>query len=628
VIESANGRVMASRTFSAGPAWRTETLSFKLDEPAMKARAFALKLAGAGVLNVDAFQAWQGLSERAYRSQGECEVALAIPKSEFSETRLQFADEPARFEYCVTGQLDGATLKFTAATATGREAVLPEVKLGRAGLGRLLGREKPGRENGACALTAFPDAPLGQFRITAWVERDGVRVSPVNELLLTRIRRPVHLREDAPNSPFGAHFMASPLTIKMLKAAGVNWARFHDAATELTGWYHLEPEKGKWAFRDQEIQLYRDHHIKIFAGLQTTPLWASYYQDAGKPDVHGYFDRYFPPKRLDDWSRYVQTVTARYRGVIDDYFIWNEPWGATFWHTGYNAATKDYTQAASAAADFAKLSIATYQAAKAGNPAAQISGFNSYGDDKGQAWTRGVFDAGAYPYCDLVDYHFYTDKDQAQPGDQAQAAYDAAIGYLKQAVPGFAKPVYLSEGQSNSNGVTGSGVGLYQNAICWAADRQPPPAISADKTCRYVVASLAAGAAKVFLYSAHCYACLAVEATYVAFVAVIGPDGYPNVETAAYSNLAWFLEDATFVRVIKLNAQVNGYLFTGRQGMVAVISGLRNGVYQVPPSAELAVSDLFGNPSDGIYRGTLLYVATKLSAPELEKRLGANRERK
>ena len=121
-------------------------------------------------------------------------------------------------------------------------------------------------------------------------------------------------------------------------------------------------------------------------------------------------------------------------------------------------------------------------------------------------------------------FHFYTDQDQAQPGAQAPQTYQDAVGYIKSHVPDFDKPVYMSEGQSNSTGSTGgAGFGLYQQALSWP--NSSDPILNADKTCRYVVATLAAGCSKVFLYSAHGYTCLAVEAS---FVTLDGPDGYAS----------------------------------------------------------------------------------------------------
>ena len=171
----------------------------------------------------------------------------------------------------------------------------------------------------------------------------------------------------------------------------------------------------------------------------------------------------------------------------------------------------------------------------------------------------------------------------------------------------------MSEGQGNSTGTEGGGgFGLFKHALPWSNTEDP--ILSAEKNCRFVVANLAGGCSKVFLYSAHAYVCLAVAPN---FVTLVGPDGYPSVETAAFSNMAWELEGSKIVRAIKLNNQINAYLFSGRNGMIAVISGFRNGKYQTPRLPGLTITDLFGNPSDGCYKGTLLYVESMLSADQL-----------
>ena len=63
------------------------------------------------------------------------------------------------------------------------------------------------------------------------MERDGTRISPYNEIVMTRLERPVFWGQDAPDSPFGCHFIALESTIRMMKACGINWARLHDAGT-------------------------------------------------------------------------------------------------------------------------------------------------------------------------------------------------------------------------------------------------------------------------------------------------------------------------------------------------------------------------------------------------------------
>ncbi len=603
---------LASIDVKPSQEWRTETIEFHLDEKATLAPALQVKFTGSGVMRIDSLRAWAGPGGRPYQSQGECEVALGLPDSELSVSRIQFSDEPATFVYCVSGAFEGDVLKVTVVNAFAESRPLPDIALPPKMKPPIDARPKPRPFFGDVDFGVFKDAPYGQFRIEAWVERGGRRVSPHNEILVSRIRRPYHWNEDAQDSPFGAHVRAKDCAIKMMKAAGVNWARLHDAATGLTGWSNLEQEKGKWTFHDVDVQRYRSAKMKIYAGLQTAPRWASVFGDSGMREFHSYFGCYFQPKNIDDWRTYVKTVVSHYKGVIDEYHIWNEPWGVSFWHTGYDQTKKEYLQGATPADDYAKLSVAAYTAAKEADPQVRLAGFNT----TSAQWTKSVFDAGAYDYCDVVDYHFYTPNDQGMPGDQAALTYADAIGYIKGKAPLFAKPVYMSEGQGNANGLGGVGtvVGLYKHSIPWMPE--DAPLLRADKTCRYVIANMAAGCAKVFLYSAHGYTSLLRGS---GFFALIGPDGYPHLELSAYSNMAWQLEGSTFLRTLKLTDAVCAFVFKGRNGSVAVISGKRSGAYTVPGNHKLDVCDLFGNPLKGNvqFNGLLLYITSPLQPQEL-----------
>jgi hypothetical protein len=607
LCQTLNGaREVAVKPLTPSGSWQTETIEFTPDEIAGASRAFALKIEGTGTIFLDSFQAWAGSGPRPYTPQGEGEVALSLPDSEVSDTRIQFSDAPALINYLATGNLTGATLKLQAFNAYGQAQSLPDIPL--AGTSD--------QQAGQASFDVFPQAMLGQFRIEAWIERGGRRISPCNEILVARLRRPIHLTEDAPNSPFGAHFEPDPLTIKMMKAAGINWVRTHDAATKFIAWNDLEPEKGVWNFHDEELNRYRQNHIKIYAGLETTPRWAAMAPGPSDNEFKGFF-QYSQPQNLDDWTEYVRTVVTRYKGVIDSYFIGNEVWSASYWHRGYDPIKKTWIAGPDPAGDYVKACAAAYQTIKAIDPSIQVEGFN--GHQYGGKWTKAVFDAGGNDYCDVLDYHYYSPESQAQPGDQARSFFNDAVGYVKQKVPSLAKPVYMSEGQGNITGFRVGGVegscGLYHRTVPW--DLTPENhLIGPDKNTRYVVATLASGAAKVFLYSAHCYSSLLSPGS---DLALVGPDGYPSIELAAFSNLAWHLEEKKFALEQPLDDKVSAYLFEGKEGTTAIISGRRNGTYHLPVSPDLKVTDLFGNPLPGPaeYQGYLLYVDSPLPSAKL-----------
>ncbi len=312
-----SGKEIANKNIEPGDSWKRDSIAFA---PDAAAKSFALKIVGTGTLWVDAFSAYSEDVDRPYGSAGECEVALGLPTSEIDDARIQFDDESALLDYCVTGVYKDGILKTKAVNVYGQEKQLPDIDLnGGSTLVKILtlglggeGDTSAFSATGQIDFNVFPETPYGQFRVEAWVERGGKRVSPFNEMVVTRIKRPVFWGTDAPASPFGCHFLSVDRTIKTMKAGGVNWARLHDAGFEYIGWWWLEPEKGKWQFRDSDIKRYRDNNIKIYAQLGTAPKWASYLSkvDTGRTWA-AYHDRYFQPLSLDDFANYVKTVTAR-----------------------------------------------------------------------------------------------------------------------------------------------------------------------------------------------------------------------------------------------------------------------------------------------------------------------------
>ena len=563
----------ATQAFTLSGQWQTVTLDFK---PNAGAKALGLRFSGQGALYLDSLQAWAGDRQHPYRSARQGEVALAPVASAIRETRIQFADEPARIAYCATGDLAGTVLKYKIVNHDGAAQTSPGIAL--AGPGKLA--------YGELAYNVFPGQDLGQFRIEAWLEKDGRRVSPYNELVMTRLHRPRYWGKDAPNSPFGDHFMSSAKTITTMKAAGVNWARLHDAATPLTCWYDLEPQKGNWVFNDQEVNRYRQGKIMLFGGLVGCADWAASETPRSTDD---YWKRWRWPSHDAEFADYVKAVCRHYDGIISEYYVWNEPWGG--WGGGKTAA------------DYAALTKVAYQAAKSVNPALKISGFNSTASQMGGQWTKDVMAAGGLAFCDRLDYHTYTASDYGWPGDSA------AAGVVEAAGPARAqKPVYMSEGSGLN---TGDAIPLWDftgmnlHALTWKSEENP--VCLADLNSRFVLSLLANQVAKVFLYSDHCYTSMVQDPS---FVTLLGRDGYPSPTLAAFSNLAWHLEDKKLVGVVPVGTGVWKYVFRGPGGTTEVISGLRNGRYAVPAAPSATVVDLFGNPvkAPSHYQGTLLYV--------------------
>lgn len=597
------GRTLASQALNLSNSWQTVRLAFT---PPGDALCFGLRFSGKGTFRLDTLRAFVGTAEPAAPDRA-CEVALAPGPSEIAETRIQFVDEPAKVRVCVTGDAAGAVLKSCVTDLYGTCVVLPDRTISA---GQKL-------FEGELSFDVFAARPLGQFRIEAWVERDGRRISPYSELVMTRLERPIFWDRDAPESAFGCHFLATESTIRMMKACGINWARLHDAGTEYSGWWNLEQVKGQWTFMDDELQCYRKNKIKIFAQLGTTPAWASHYGELGFKYM-GYFEKFLRPKNNAEFNAYVKTFVTRYKGVIDEYFVWNEPWGR-WWESGQDAKFfgKD-----DAKRDFAELCRGAYQTVKAVDPSIKVSGFNTTSGGSGRQWTAGVFAAGGLTNCDIIDFHVYTKNANCLADDSVEQAYRDAVGELLDKAPNAGgKPIYMSEGQGGSTGSSGVGcrmTGLYTRSITW----QPEEDLAgmAEKNCRYTVSLLAQKVAKVFLYTAHGYTSLAKAPS---FTVLLGADGYPHPGLAAYAQLTHVLEGKTFVRKTALGANRFVYLFAGRGGTCAVLCGQRDAQLPFPQDPAIRWTDLFGNPliDSATLPGTMRYAQSALSPEELEKRL-------
>jgi hypothetical protein len=393
-----------------------------------------------------------------------------------------------------------------------------------------------------------------------------------------------------------------------MKAAGINWARFHDAGTEYTGWAHLEPEKGKWKFSDEQINVFRNNRIKIFAQLGTAPAWATHYGDLGFKNM-GYFERYLRPTNMVDYVNYVKKVVKRYENVIDEYFVWNEPWGR-WWK---EAADIKFYDKEKAAYDFGVFQTITAKAAKEAVENVKISGYNTYhGNDK---WTKGVDSAkGAYETSDIVDYHHYTTVNQlARPllPEKISILSNECISPLALKYKDMKdKPVYMSEGQGGSSGSDGAVYrmsGLYSSVVPWKAEKPSVWTRNADLNCKYVVSLLAKKVSKVFLYTMHGYVCLGVKPSYTVLV---GADGYPYPSLAAFSYMAFMLEGKKIAKVEEYAKNAIAYTFTGGGKSCVVYSMLtQEEALRLAEESKTKVTDLYGNPieKDTYIPGTLVW---------------------
>ena len=383
----------------------------------------------------------------------------------------------------------------------------------------------------------------------------------------------------------------------------INWARLHDAGTEYSGWYALEKEKGKWSFFDSAIDCYRRNNIKIFAQLGTAPAWATHNGTLGYKRM-GYFEKYLRPTNRVDFVNYVKTLVKRYDGRIDEYFVWNEPWGK-WWKSADDVKFFDEKKTG---ADYAALCRDAYLSVKSINPKIKVSGFNTITGEGGARWTQEVYDGGAYAYCDMIDFHFYTPNMRCRKGLDP-SVIDLPLRPIRTRHPDCGgKPIYMSEGQgtsTGSSGVEGRAGGMLKHTLPWCPETKEEMVRLADYTCRYTLSMLAERIARVYLYSAHAYQSLGVRPS---FLVLLGADGYPHPALVAYAQMTRRLEDKKFQGMETLGAVGQGFVFSDGTRRCTVYTGLT-----LEEAAALAarkkVTDLFGNAFSPVrfLPGTLLY---------------------
>lgn len=621
--------------FEPSETWKRA--SFNLQIPEFQAGA-VLTFEADDTVFLDAIRlAEEG--ETDYKRAGNYEIALGLPDSDASVARVQFEDEPAKLRFRLMGDSvgdsvsdsagdsaknsagdsagdsigdsAGVTIRGTVTNIWGETRSLPEIH--------------PQSEvhqttqnsqfiDGFIEYLLFPETPFGQFRIDVQAFRGSEPVSPVAEFVVSRFRRPIYWGKDAPESPFGIHEEPILPLLTGLKAGGINWVRLHDGGFQYCNWPAIEEEKGKWTFHDTEIKAYRDAGMMLYGQLGGAPTWASYYANSEfKPDGYRKFFSAPTDEHLGDFENYAYQIVKHHEKEIQDWFVWNEPWGGGFFHCGYDTERQCYLPFKNQGAAYAKVLKAAYLGAKRANPNVRITGFATYGS--ATEFTTQIVEAGGYEYCDELDYHEYIPRTFGFPGDGNLQNLEQAFAPVTEKYGPIQKKIIMSEGSPLSNG-SDRGLplqGIYAEILPWKNQDLYNP----DEVTRFTMSLLTCGVKRVFLYTAHGHTNL----TKSSFQLLLGADGYPHPTLAALSNFARHSENSRFVKYQELCRNVYAAVFQKNDGSsFAVITGKRQARAEIHCTAKNAhAEDLYGNPLTFpmTYNGYLNYVTIDASADVL-----------
>ena len=316
---------------------------------------------------------------------------------------------------------------------------------------------------------------IWKLRVTMQ-DAQGKAVSAPTEMVWARVPRPKTLTDPA-QSFFGLHIPFAPSYIGVARDLGQRFVRLHDSSM-IGKWPIVEPQQGKFAFYDEQVNAAHAAGLAILGMLDGAPPWSS-----TKPREGGYWGIWNIPDKAEapeEWRRYVSTVARHYAGKIDNWEVWNEPWGEWWIHSGNPNATPEL---------YAKLMGIAHEEAHHANPKATVVGVDTFsGHD--DAWTKPVLAKSGTGAFDVLSFHDYND---ALAGGKGSRVENNAVRLreLQRAV-GPIKPLWNTEG---GPGNIGSFYAPETGGLTFSAQ--------AAYMVRYDVASMAAGVKHFFVYAVH-----------------------------------------------------------------------------------------------------------------------------
>ena len=369
-------------------------------------------------------------------------------------------------------------------------------------------------------------------------------------------------RDVKPSSAFGTHVtMTVPeptATLRASEAMGARWVRLHDFG-DFCHWRVVEPEKGRFVWRDAEVDALRARGFSVLANLGHPPLWAGRKEPAG--GNHGDWTD-APPRDPAEWAQYVFKTVEHFRGRIRHWEVWNEP----CWETFFSGTPEEY----------AELLRIAYREIKRADPQAVVIGgcFSSHAE----AWTQRVLAQGAMDAMDALSYHVYWSPPltEAIDGGDPEVArqVNRFIGLMRER--GAVKPIYMTEGgvrcppfaswlpkEGFSRGAAFGSASGTEDLLTGAE--------AASALVRGMVQMLSAGVVNVcYYYTGGAQGAMPWFSTMAnGYYVMTDYDGRPKPTMMAYSALELMLGDAKPVRVIARNG-LTLHLFACGDKTVAV----------------------------------------------------------
>ncbi len=412
-----------------------------------------------------------------------------------------------------------------------------------------------------------------------------------------------------PESAFGTHVTAvvpEPTnTLLASEAMGARWVRLHDFG-DFCHWWVVEPEPGRFVWRDSEIDELRRRGFCILANLGHPPRWAG---RPHPPDQDRGNWTSAPPRDLAEWENYVFRTVEHFRDRIGHWEVWNEP----CWHTFFSGTPEEY----------AELLQVACRAVRRADPRAVVIGgcCSSHRED----WTRRMLAQHGLDFMDALSYHVYWSPavtEPAAPGEPTFLEQEVQQFLALMRAHGQVKPIYMTEGGLRCPPFASwlPREGFSRSPAFGSKAGASQPLTGLDAACglvRGMVQMRAAGVVNICYYytGGELGAMPWFSSMANGYYVLMDYDGRPKPTMMAYSALEQQLDGATPVGK-RTAGELAVYLFAKGDGAVAVVWSDTPRPLDV---AGAAVLDLMGNPMpDPVLRpGEPVFVDAPQLAPDL-----------
>ena len=371
------------------------------------------------------------------------------------------------------------------------------------------------------------------------------------EVVMARLPEP---RKTGPESFFGTHLRMSPYFVNYAAAIGIKWQRLHDCSN-MCKMKWANPQRGEFQWADEIVDSVRAKGLNILA----LPDYPAQYIMPTNGQGQVVYDN-------DGYRVWCRELARHYKGRIEHFEIWNEPYMPAFYKRD--------------AKEFGKTFNAGAAGIREGNPNAKVIG-----------WCT-EFTTPKYVLPFLRDYpiekkpdynsihYYYT----SIPGD-GELSYERIVNNVKTTFGEYAgSEIWNTEGNL---ALTHTFYSKYRHFDRGLADR------GVAFGTRGWAETIAGGISKTFLYTMHNTDNVDVGG----YMTLVDYDRAPTPEAAATAVTAYFIDGLKSVKGLPVieGCKYQAFAGQGRTSLLLWDDVLKEGRARLDVSEFAAVYDAMGN---------------------------------